>query len=132
MWGRSPTLRRLHFLAGLLPPAFAYMSAKNSTVQSLPDAQKLLAQGRKFYEASRFNDAAAIWQLAVAVATCQQVLRVWVSRLVGWALPTLLNLSLSASTFVQQARWLSLNLRLGMKIGLFLEPRIYRLPIPTS
>jgi tetratricopeptide (TPR) repeat protein len=51
--------------AGLLPPAFAYMSAKNSTVQSLPDAQNLLAQGRKFYEASRFNHAAAIWQQAV-------------------------------------------------------------------
>ena len=51
--------------SGLLPPAFAYMAATNSIVQTLPDAQKLLDSGRKFYEASRFNDAAAIWQQAV-------------------------------------------------------------------
>jgi len=52
--------------AGLLPPTFAYMSAENSTVQSLPDAQNLVEQGRKFYEAERFAQAAASWQQAAA------------------------------------------------------------------
>ncbi len=53
--------------AGLLPPAFAYMSATNSTVQSLPDAQNLLNSGQKFYEASRFAEAVTIWQQAVTL-----------------------------------------------------------------
>jgi CHAT domain-containing protein/uncharacterized protein HemY len=52
--------------AGLLPPTFAYMTAENSTVQSLPDAQNLFEQGRKFYEAERFAEAATIWQQAVS------------------------------------------------------------------
>ncbi len=51
--------------AALLPPTFAYMTAENSTVQSLPDAQNLFEQGRKFYEAERFAEAATIWQQAV-------------------------------------------------------------------
>ena len=51
--------------AGLLPPTFAYMTAENSTVQSLPDAQNLFEQGRKFYEAEWFAEAATIWQQAV-------------------------------------------------------------------
>ena len=51
--------------AGLLPPTFAHMTAKNSIVQNLPDAQNLLAQGQKFYEASRFAEAVAIWQQTV-------------------------------------------------------------------
>jgi len=51
--------------AGLLPPTFAYITAENSTVQSLPDAQNLFEQGRKFYEAERFAEAATIWQQAV-------------------------------------------------------------------
>ncbi len=50
--------------AGLLPPTLAYMTAKNSIVQSLPDAQTLLEQGRKFYSAERFASAAASWQQA--------------------------------------------------------------------
>jgi hypothetical protein len=37
------------------------MTAENSIVQSLPDAQNLLEQGRKLYEAERFTEAAAIW-----------------------------------------------------------------------
>ncbi|NDJ20665.1 CHAT domain-containing protein [Nostoc sp. B(2019)] len=49
--------------AGLLPPTFAYMTAENSI--SLPDAQNLLEQGRKFYEVERFSEAAGIWQQAV-------------------------------------------------------------------
>ncbi|MBW4687823.1 MAG: CHAT domain-containing protein [Komarekiella atlantica HA4396-MV6] len=50
--------------AGLLPPTFAYMTAENSVI-SLPNAQNLLEQGRKFYEAERFAEAAEIWQQAV-------------------------------------------------------------------
>lgn len=49
--------------AGLLPPTFAYMTAENSI--SLPDAQNLFEQGRKFYEAERFSEAAGVWQQAV-------------------------------------------------------------------
>lgn len=51
---------------GLLPPAFAYMSAENSIIQSLPNAQKLVEQGREFYQAERFAQAIAIWQQAAA------------------------------------------------------------------
>lgn len=51
--------------AGLLPPTFAYMTAQNSMVQSLPDAQKLLEEGRKFYQAEQFAQAADSWQQAV-------------------------------------------------------------------
>jgi CHAT domain-containing protein/uncharacterized protein HemY len=51
--------------AGLLPPTFAYMTAENSTVQSLSNAQKLVEQGRKFYEAERFASAIATWQQAI-------------------------------------------------------------------
>jgi CHAT domain-containing protein/tetratricopeptide (TPR) repeat protein len=51
--------------AGLLSLTFAYMTAESSIVQRLPDAQKLVEQGRNFYEAERFAEAAAIWQQAV-------------------------------------------------------------------
>lgn len=51
---------------GLLPPSFAYMIGENSIVQSLPNAQNLVAQSRKFYEAERFAQAIAIWQQAAA------------------------------------------------------------------
>ncbi|RUT11317.1 hypothetical protein DSM107010_33560 [Chroococcidiopsis cubana SAG 39.79] len=52
--------------AGLLPPTLASITKENSTVQSLPDAQKLVEQGRKFYEVEQYAQAAAIWQQAVA------------------------------------------------------------------
>ncbi len=52
--------------AGLLPPTFAHMTAENSIVQSLPDAQNLVEQGRKFYEAQRFADAVTSWQQAIS------------------------------------------------------------------
>lgn len=51
--------------AGLLPPTFAYMTAQNAIVQSLPDAQNLLESGRKFYQAEQFAQAAASWQQSV-------------------------------------------------------------------
>jgi CHAT domain-containing protein/murein DD-endopeptidase MepM/ murein hydrolase activator NlpD len=51
--------------AGLLPPTLASMTIENSTVQSLPDAQKLVEQARKLYEAEQFAEAAAVWQQAV-------------------------------------------------------------------
>jgi CHAT domain-containing protein len=52
--------------AGLLPPTFAQMTAENSIVQSLPDAQNLVEQGRKLYEAERFTEAVAAWQQAIS------------------------------------------------------------------
>jgi tetratricopeptide (TPR) repeat protein len=42
------------------------MTAENSIVQSLPDAQNLVEQGRKFYEAQRFADAVTSWQQAIS------------------------------------------------------------------
>ncbi len=52
--------------AGLLPPTFAHMIAENSIAPSLANAQNLVEQGRKFYEAERFAEAAAIWQQAIS------------------------------------------------------------------
>ncbi len=52
--------------AGLLSPTFAHVTAENSIVQSLPDAQKLLEEGSKFYEAERFAEAATSWQQAIS------------------------------------------------------------------
>ncbi|MEI2582665.1 tetratricopeptide repeat protein [Scytonema sp. PRP1] len=52
--------------AGLLLPTFAHMTAETSIVQSLPDAQNLVEQGRKFYEAQRFADAVTSWQQAIS------------------------------------------------------------------
>ncbi|QDL07388.1 hypothetical protein DP113_05210 [Brasilonema octagenarum UFV-E1] len=52
--------------AGLLSPTFAHMTEKNSIVQTLPNAQNLLEQGRKLYEAERFAEASAIWQQAIS------------------------------------------------------------------
>ncbi|MCL6754868.1 CHAT domain-containing protein [Nostoc sp. CCCryo 231-06] len=52
--------------AGLLPPTFAHVTAENSIVKRLPDAQNLLEQGRKFYEAERFAEAATSWQQAIS------------------------------------------------------------------
>ncbi|MBW4594109.1 MAG: CHAT domain-containing protein [Brasilonema angustatum HA4187-MV1] len=52
--------------AGLLPPTFAHVTERNSTVQALPNAQNLLEQGRKLYEAERFAQAIAIWQQAIS------------------------------------------------------------------
>ena len=55
------------FLAtAVLPPAFAHIAAENSIVQSLPDAQELVEQGRTLYSAERFNDAARVLQQAAA------------------------------------------------------------------
>ncbi|MBD2450318.1 CHAT domain-containing protein [Nostoc sp. FACHB-152] len=51
---------------GLLSPTFAYTTAEKSIVQSLPDAQNLVDQGRKHYEAERFAQAAASWQQAIS------------------------------------------------------------------
>lgn len=51
--------------AALLPPSFAYMSATTPTVQTLPDAQRLVEQGRNSYEAERFAEAVTIWQQAM-------------------------------------------------------------------
>ncbi|MDZ8091011.1 MAG: CHAT domain-containing protein [Nostoc sp. DedQUE05] len=50
----------------LLPPTFAHVTAENSNVQSLADAQNLVKQGRKFYEAEQFNDATATWLQAIS------------------------------------------------------------------
>ncbi|MDZ7964454.1 MAG: CHAT domain-containing protein [Nostoc sp. DedSLP03] len=50
----------------LLPPTFAHVTAENSNVQSLADAQNLVKQGRKFYEAEQFNDATATWLEAIS------------------------------------------------------------------
>ncbi|MEH1840726.1 MAG: CHAT domain-containing protein [Nostoc sp.] len=52
--------------AGLLPPTFAHVTTENSSVQSLLDAQNLLEQGSKFYEAERFAEAATSWQQAIS------------------------------------------------------------------
>ncbi len=50
----------------LLPPTFAYITAENSSVQSLPNAKNLLEQGSKFYQAERFAEAATSWQQAIS------------------------------------------------------------------
>ena len=52
--------------AGLLPPTFAHVTAENSSVQSLLDAQNLLEQGSKFYGAERFAEAATSWQKSIS------------------------------------------------------------------
>jgi CHAT domain-containing protein len=56
-------------VTGLLPPTFGYTTAKNSIVHRLPDAQNLVEQGRKYYEAERFVQAAASWQQAISAFT---------------------------------------------------------------
>lgn len=50
----------------LLPPTFAHVTAENSIVKRLPDAQSLLEQGSKFYETERFAEAAVSWQQAIS------------------------------------------------------------------
>jgi CHAT domain-containing protein len=50
----------------LLPPTFAYVTAENSIPKRLPDAQSLLEQGSKFYEAERFAEAATSWQQSIS------------------------------------------------------------------
>ncbi|MBW4424324.1 MAG: CHAT domain-containing protein [Nostoc desertorum CM1-VF14] len=52
--------------AGLLSPTFAYVTAENSIVQSLADAQKLVEEGSKFYEDERFAEAANSWQQGIS------------------------------------------------------------------
>ncbi|MEH2042917.1 CHAT domain-containing protein [Nostoc sp.] len=50
----------------LLPPTFAHVTAENSIVKRLPNAQNLLEQGSKFYETERFAEAATSWQQAIS------------------------------------------------------------------
>ncbi len=50
---------------GILPPTRAYWAAENTIVQSLPDAEKLVEQGRRLYEAERFYEAVSLLQQAV-------------------------------------------------------------------
>nr|MDZ8008959.1 CHAT domain-containing protein [Nostoc sp. DedSLP05]MDZ8102339.1 CHAT domain-containing protein [Nostoc sp. DedSLP01] len=54
---------------GLFPPTFAHTTAKNSIVHSLPSAQNLVEQGRKYYEAERFAQAVTSWQQAISALT---------------------------------------------------------------
>lgn len=51
--------------AGLLPPTLASIPRENSIVQIL-DTQKLVEQGKEFYEAGQFSQAITIWQQAAA------------------------------------------------------------------
>jgi CHAT domain-containing protein len=51
---------------GFLSPTFASKTTANFIVQSLPDAQNLVEQGRKNYEAERFAQAANSWQQAIS------------------------------------------------------------------
>lgn len=48
------------------PPMNAHITAEHSIVQSLPDAENLVEQGRKFYETEQFASSTTIWQRAVA------------------------------------------------------------------
>ncbi|MCC5614772.1 CHAT domain-containing protein [Nostoc sp. CHAB 5836] len=50
----------------LLPPTFGHITSENSSVQSDAHAQNLYEQGRKFYEAERFAEAATTWQQAIS------------------------------------------------------------------
>ncbi|MEH2288342.1 CHAT domain-containing protein [Nostoc sp.] len=59
-------LLSIFLCALLLPPTFAHITAENSIVQKLPDAQNLLEQGSKFYETERFAEAATSWQQAIS------------------------------------------------------------------
>ena len=52
--------------AGLLPPTYGSITAATPTTQSLSNAEKLVEQGRKFYEAEQYAQAIAIWQQVVA------------------------------------------------------------------
>ena len=49
----------------VLPPTLAYTTAENSIVQNLPNAQQLVQQGKKFYDAQQFTSAIALLQQAV-------------------------------------------------------------------
>ncbi|MBN3905586.1 MAG: CHAT domain-containing protein [Nostoc sp. NMS1] len=80
--------------AGLLPPTFAHITAEKSIVQSLPNAQNLVEQGRKYYEAERFAQAATFWQQAISAFKANK-------DQLGQAM-TLGNLSL---TYQQLGRW---------------------------
>lgn len=100
-------LLAMFFGAGLLPPTFAHVTAENSIVQSLPDAQNLVEQGRKFYKAERFNDAIAIWQQAVTAfkANGNQLLQAM----------TLGNLSL---VYQQLGRWTEAQSAIAQSLNL--------------
>lgn len=52
------------FSGAAVLPTFAHMAAASFIVQSVPDAQSLVEQGRTLYEAERFNDAAKVLQQA--------------------------------------------------------------------
>lgn len=51
--------------AGLLPPTLASIPTENFIVQIL-DTQKLVEQGKEFYEAGQFSQAITVWQQAAA------------------------------------------------------------------
>lgn len=59
-------LLAMFFGASLLPPTLAHITAEHLIVQSLPNAENLVEQGRKFYETEQFAEATTIWQRAVA------------------------------------------------------------------
>ena len=49
----------------VLPPTLAYTTAENSIIQNLSNAQQLVQQGKKFYDAEQFTGAIALLQQAV-------------------------------------------------------------------
>lgn len=52
------------FSGAAVLPTLAHIAAETSIVQSLSNAEELVQQGRTFYEAERFNDAASVLQQA--------------------------------------------------------------------
>jgi CHAT domain-containing protein len=59
------------FLGTAVLPSTAHIPASTASVQSLPDAQKLVEQGSTLYQAERFNNAAKAFQQAAAAFKAQ-------------------------------------------------------------
>jgi CHAT domain-containing protein len=57
--------RGMRVMQDLRQPTFAYLAAENTIVQSLPDGERLVEQGRNLYEAERFNEAVLLLQRAI-------------------------------------------------------------------
>lgn len=70
------------------------MAVESFIVQSVPDAQSLVEQGRSLYEAERFNDAAKVLQEAAAAFEVQ-----------GKGLQQAMTLSNLSLAYQQQGQW---------------------------
>ncbi|MGF1938965.1 MAG: CHAT domain-containing protein [Nostoc sp. ChiQUE02] len=56
----------------LLSPTFALMTAQNSIIQGVPNADELFKQGRNLYEAEQFNEASLVFEQAYIAFKAQK------------------------------------------------------------